>query len=354
MATIKDVARLARVSVATVSYVINGTRKVAPETAERVRKAVEELDYHPDAVAQSLRTRKTKVIGVVVSDITNPFFATLVQGAEECARKNGYSLLICNTAESLENEQLYLQLLSRKRVDGMLLAPTGKNDGIIRRLIQRGMHIVFIDRKLEGADATAVLSQNEEGAYQATTYLLQQGHRRIGIILGLQDISTTTERLQGYRRALAEYGLECDPSLIAYGHSRVEGGLSACRSLLTQPNPPTALFVTNNLMTIGVMKAIREMGLRCPDDVSVVGFDDFEWTEAFDPPLTTVAQQPYHIGYKAVQLLLESIQTPKTQRDIEEIRVDVELRIRKSVKTLEKKIQTQATTSKTASEKGGE
>lgn len=317
---------------ATVSYVINGTKPVAPETAARVRRAMEELDYHPDASAQSLRTRTTHVIGVVVSDIANPFFATLVRGAEDCARQHGYSLLICNTGEDLENERIYLSLLSRRRVDGLLLAPTGKNDELIGRLIDRGMNIVFIDRTPPHLQAPAVLSQNEAGAYQATCHLIERGHRRIGIVLGLPDVSTTAERLRGYRRALAHYGLELDEDLLVYGRSQVAGAREACLALLSRPNPPTAIFATNNLMTIGAMQAIRKLSLRCPGEVSVVGFDDFEWAEAFDPPLTTVAQDPYGIGQQAVGLLLGLL---SGDRKPEQVRLPVELRVRGSVARLE-------------------
>ena len=308
MATIRDVAARAGVSVATVSYVINGTKPVAPETAARVRRAMEELDYHPNAVAQSLRTRTTHVIGVVVSDIANPFFATLVRGAEDCARQHGYSVLICNTSERLENELVSLELLSRKRVDGMILAPTGKSDKLLLELIDRGMRIVTIDRKAEGLAAPAVVSENEEGAYLATRFLLEQGHRRIAVVLGLPHLSTTIERLSGYKRALNEFGVEEDPALIVCGNSQVAGAREACLKLLSEAVRPTAIFATNNLMTLGVMMAIHERELRCPQDISVVGFDDFEWAAAFAPPITTVAQDPYLMGKTAVEVLLDCLQ----------------------------------------------
>lgn len=329
MATIRDVAKRAGVSVATVSYVINGSKPVAPETAARVRQAMEELDYHPNAVAQSLRTRTTHVIGVVVSDIANPFFAALVRGAEDYARQNGYSLIICNTNERLENERTYLDLLYRRRVDGLLLAPTGKNDDLIGRLIDRGMKLVLIDRTLPNHKAPAVLSRNEEGAYQATSHLIAYGHTEIGVVLGLPDVSTTRERFEGYRRALREHGLEPSPRLEVYGYSRVAGAREACLALLSRPDPPTAIFAMNNLMTIGVMQAIRQLGLRCPDDVSVVGFDDFEWAEAFDPPLTTVAQFPYEIGRQAAELLLSLLSGEEVEGEVK--RLPVELRVRGSV-----------------------
>ena len=315
---------------ATVSYVINGTKPVAPQTAARVRRAMEELDYYPNAAAQSLRTRTTHAIGAVISDITNPFFATLVRGIEDCARENGYSVLICNTSESLENERLYLELLCRRRVDGLILAPTGKNDELIHRLIQRKMHIVFIDRVPPDLPAPAVLSRNEEGAYLATSHLIQYGHRRIGIVLGLPDVSTTKERYWGYLKALRDHGIPPDPSLVVHGHSGAVAAREACKALLSRADPPTALFATNNLMTIGAMQAIRESGLKCPGDISLVGFDDFEWAEAFDPPLTTVAQRPYKIGWRAAQLLLAMIKgQPEAKTCV--VRLEVELKVRGSV-----------------------
>lgn len=330
MATIRDIAKRAGVSVATVSYVINGTKPVAPQTAARVRRVMEELDYYPNAAAQSLRTRTTHVIGAVISDITNPFFAILVRGIEDCARENGYSVLICNTSESLENERLYLELLCRRRVDGLILAPTGKNDELIHRLIQRKMHIVFIDRVLPDIPAPAVLSRNEEGAYLATSHLIQYGHRRIGIVLGLSDVSTTKERYRGYLNALKDHGIPPDPSLVVRGYSRVAAAREACKTLLSRADPPTAIFATNNLMTIGAMQAIRESGLKCPQDISVVGFDDFEWAGAFDPPLTTVAQRPYEIGRQATQILLAMIKD-RQEMKTSVVRLEVELKVRGSV-----------------------
>lgn len=330
MATIRDIARKAGVSVATVSYVINGTKPVAAETAARVRRAMEELDYYPNAAAQTLRTRTTHVIGTVISDITNPFFATLVRGVEDCAREQGYSVLICNTGESLENEKLYLELLCRRRVDGLILAPTGKNDELIHRLIRRKLPIVFIDRVLPGLSAPSVLSRNEEGAYFATSHLIRHGHRRIGIILGLPHVSTTQERLLGYLRAHEEHGIPPDPSLVVHGNSRIFAAEEACKALLSLEDPPTAVFATNNLMAIGAMRYIRRRGLRCPRDISLVGFDDFEWAEAFDPPLTTVAQRPYEMGKLAAQTLL-SLVKGEGELEARVVRVEVELKVRGSV-----------------------
>ncbi|HIE47703.1 TPA: LacI family transcriptional regulator [Candidatus Bipolaricaulota bacterium] len=330
MATIRDVAQRAGVSVATVSHVINGTRKVAPETAARVRRAMEELDYHPNAVARSLRTRKTQAIGVVVSDITNPFFATLVRGAEDAAIEAGYSLIVCNSDETPEKEDLYVRLLWRRRMDGLLIAPV--RDGAssaVQELARRQMPFVFIDRKAKGVEADAVLSDNVGGAYLATQHLIERGHKRIGIVLGIPGATTTEERLAGYRRALEEAGVPLAEDLVVWGGYRVAGGRRATAKLLSLSDPPTAIFSTNNLMTVGVLKELFHRKVRIPKDVAVVGFDDLEWAEMANPPLTTVAQQPYEIGHRALALLLEQL-SRECESPAREVRIPVVLKLRGS------------------------
>lgn len=330
MTTIKDVARLAGVSVATVSYVLNKTKPVNPETAARVYQAIEALDYHPHAVAQSLRKRNSHVIGVMVSDITNPFFAALLRGVEDVAREEGYSVIICNTSEDPENERLYLELFSRRRMDGLLLAPTGANVEVINKIVQKGMNIVFVDRLIPNIQVPAVLSKNKEGAYLAVSHLIAHGHQRIGIVLGLPNLTTTDERLSGYRAALHDHGLEIDPELEIYGYSRISEARKACLKLLSSGSSPTAIFATNNFMTVGVMQALHQLNLKCPADISVIGFDDFEWAEVFTPPLTTVAQVPYEMGREAARLLFECL-FKKGAVEPTQIRLDVELKIRGSV-----------------------
>ncbi|HDC92269.1 LacI family transcriptional regulator [Candidatus Acetothermia bacterium] len=329
MATIKDVARLAGVSVATVSHVINGTRPVSPETAAKVWKAIKELDYHPNAVARSLRTRVTHVIGVVVSDITNPFFATLVRGAEDAAIEAGYSLIVCNSDEDLGKEDLYVNMLRRRRMDGLLIAPV--RDGAspaVRELSQSGMPFVFVDRKAKGIEADAVLSDNFRGAYLATNHLIERGHERIGVVLGIPGATTTEERYAGYRAALEEAGIEEDRELVVFGEYRASGGYRCTRELLARRRPPTAIFSTNNLMTLGVLKALFAAGIRIPRGMAVIGFDDLEWAEMAQPPLTVVTQRPYEIGNRAVKLLLERLGGRRDEP--REIRVPVDLIVRGS------------------------
>ncbi len=330
MTTIRDVAREAGVSVATVSHVINGTRPVASDTAERVRQAMEVLDYHPNAVAQSLRTRKTHAIGAVVSDITNPFFATLVRGAEDAAIEAGYSLIVCNSDESPEKEDRYVRLLRRRRMDGLLISPVGDgSSSVVQELPHWDTPFVFIDRRAEGIAADAVLSDNVAGAYQATKHLIDRGHHRIGIILGIKGATTTEERLAGYRKALTEAGLSVSKELVAYGGYRIEGGRKATEDFLSLSDPPTAIFSTNNLMTVGVLKTIAQRKIAVPQAMAIISFDDLDLGELFQPPLTAVTQNPYEIGRIAMGLLLTRFED-KGKRAVEEIRVPVVLTVRGS------------------------
>lgn len=330
MTTIRNVAEKAGVSVATVSHVVNGTRKVAPETAVRVRQAMKELDYHPNAVAQSLRTRKTQAIGVVVSDITNPFFAALVRGAEDAADEAGYSIIVCSSDESSDKEARYVRLLRQRQMDGLLIAPVGdESTSALQELPRQRMPFVFIDRRPEGVEADAVLSDNIAGAYQATHYLIEQGHRRIGLILGIEGATTTKERLRGYSQALEEAGIAISKELVVWGGYRTEGGRRATVLLLGLAALPTAIFSTNNLMTVGVLQELFRRKVAVPNDVAVVGFDDLVWAEIIQPPLTVVAQRPYEMGKEAVKLLSKRIKG-KADGRFHKVRCSTQLVIRES------------------------
>ena len=328
MATIRDVARAAGVSVATVSHVINGTRPVAPETAERVQRTMEALDYHPNAVAQSLRTRKTHAIGAVVSDITNPFFATLVRGAEDVAAEAGYSLIVCNSDESPDKEDRYVRLLRQRRMDGLLISPVGDGSSkAVQELPRWRIPFVFIDRRAKGIKADAVLSDNVDGSYQATKYLIERGNSRIGIILGIKGATTTEERLAGYSQALEEAGIAISKELVVWGDYRTEGGRRATALLMGLDVAPTAIFSTNNLMTVGVLKTLAHRKISVPEEMAVVSFDDLDLADLIIPSLTAVVQHPDEIGRKAVHILLERMdQGSKAPPRF--IQVPVELRIR--------------------------
>jgi LacI family transcriptional regulator len=303
MPTMHDVARAAGVSIATVSATINQTTYVSPALQARVRKAIAEVGYHPDAIARSLKTRTTKTLGLIISDISNPFFTSLIRGIEDVANAQGYSLILCNTDERLEKERAYVQLLRSRRVDGVIMAPVGGAEDYVEFDVAVGAPIVFIDRRVP-ARADVVVTDNVQGARDVVRYLLGLGHRRIGVVTGLPKISTSEERLAGCRSAFAEAGLQPDATLLKVGYSRLEGGHQSALELLAMANRPTAIFATNNLMTIGLMRAIAERGLRCPEDISVACFDDFEWASVFHPRLTTVAQPTYEMGSQAAEFLL--------------------------------------------------
>lgn len=307
-ATLADVARAAGVSLATVSHVINETRFVSDGTKQRVLQAIEDLHYEVNSVAQSLKRNRTQVIGLIISDITNPYFTSLVRGVEDVAQRAGFSVILCNTDEDPEKELRNLQVLRRKRVDGVLMAPTGVRHDYLNRLIESSFPIVCFDRVLPDVPCDSVLLDNVSGAFQAVRHLIGLGHRRIGIITGLGRVGTSSDRLTGYRRALKDSGIAEEPALVREGNFRLDGGYAQALELLALPNPPTAIFSTNNLMTLGALAALQSRGIRVPQDVAVVGFDDFEWAVILQPRLTTVAQPTYEIGKTATELLIERVE----------------------------------------------
>lgn len=337
IATIRDVAEDAGVSIATVSHVVNGTRPVSEKLTRRVRASMAKLDYHPDRVARSLRTQRTHSIGLIISDISNPFFSVLVRGAEDAAAEREYSVIISNTDENLEKERLYVNVLRQRRIDGMLIAPTGQVDEDLQFLTRSGIPFVFVDRGIEGVNASAVLSDNVPGAYAATQHLLEAGHRRIGIILGLEGVPTSEERYAGYRKALQDAGIEEEPELVVRGDFRIQGGIRACNEILDLPEPPTAIFSLNNLTAIGVLCAIRERKLRYPEDVSVISFDSPWWMDqVLSPALTYVRQDAYGIGQEAMRRLIEQIEASVGEREpeIQTVRMPTELVLGESVRVL--------------------
>lgn len=336
MVTLKDVAEEASVSIATVSYVVNDTRYVSPELTERVERAMEKLGYHQNQVARSLKTEKTKTLGLIVTDITTPFFSTLVRGVEDATIQNDHNLIIGNSDETKKKEDLYIDLFIGKKVDGLIIAPTKKSEKNIKKIANMGTSIVFVDREIEDIKAPKVLSENVKGAYRATSHLVERGHRKIGIVLGLKGVGTTQERLNGYKRALRENEIPVKEKYIVRGHSSIESGKEAVEKLLELDETPTAIFSTNNKVNLGSLKAIKEAGLSCPKDVSLVGFDDSDWASIFDPNLTTVSQDPYSIGSTATELLFESIEEDESneKKKTKNVRVPTELIVRNSTTTL--------------------
>jgi LacI family transcriptional regulator len=307
--TMKDVAQRARVSVSTVSHVLNGTRKVSEGTRGDVLAAVEELSYRPNLLAKGLKTRRTYTIGLLISDIQNSFFTSVVRGVEDEALSRGYHLFLCNTDEDPEREDEYITELAKKRVDGLMVAPSARRGDHVGRLRDEGVPFVFVDRDVEGVDADVVSVDNRAGMRLIAEHLVGLGHRRIAMISGPLDKASGYERHLGLRDALADLGVELEDSLVRFGDFRTSSGREGARELLGFPSPPTALVTANNQMTLGALLTINEMGLGVPGDVSVVGFDDPEWAPLTGPPLTTLAQPTYEMGVRAAEMLLDRIET---------------------------------------------
>lgn len=305
--TIRDVAEAAGVSPATVSRVLNGKQDVGTELRHRVLAAVTELGYRPNGPARSLRTRAAMVLGIIISDITNPFFTAMVRGVEDRAHQAGYSVVLANADEDLAKESRYLEVAAAEQLAGVLLSPAVAAETRVDVLLERGIPVVTIDRKLATAPIDSVTVNNRQAAQDATAHLIAQGCRRIGIVAGPVKTTTGASRLAGFRAAMRTAGRAPDPALIAHADFRTVGGYEATRRLLRLAQPPDGLLVSNNLMTVGALQAITEADLAIPDDIAVVGFDDASWTTALRPPLTVVAQPTYEIGRQATELLFRRI-----------------------------------------------
>ena len=289
MATIKEVAALARVSTATVSHVLNQTTYVSPKLRERVVKVVHQLNYHPNNLARSLRTKRSKTVAMIIPDITNPFFPAVVRGAEDTLLREGYTLIVGNSDYEVQKEERYFRTFCEKRVDGLLLVinPIRTPDYLVRHNIQETA-VVYINRLYHGVAGDAVLTDNVGGSREAVRHLLEQGHRRIGIITGPLNLLMARRRLRGYERALKERGLPVEAELIAQGRYDLKSGFEQAKVLMSLPSRPTAVFVSNGLMTLGCLRAVFEVGLRCPEDVALVGFDDLDLFEIMRPRVSAV------------------------------------------------------------------
>ncbi|HLG76066.1 MAG TPA: LacI family DNA-binding transcriptional regulator [Ktedonobacteraceae bacterium] len=310
MATIQDVARAAGVSISTVSHVLNNTRFVQPETRERVESAIRRLGYQPNAVARSLRRRTTNTIAMIVPDSANPFLAELARSVEDAAFAEGYNMILCNSAASVEREEACIRMLLSKQMDGFIFVPLSRDPERLRLLLDAEVPVVIL-RDLAGAvPVDAVLTDNEQGGYLAGHYLLQLGHRRIGFLSGPRDSMLSEQRLAGFRRALCEGGVELSDELTLFGDFRYDSGQSAMVQLLQSASPPSAVFVTSDLMAIGALQALHHAHLRAPQDISLVGFDNIFLSSLVSPPLTTIAQPIQEIGQQAIAALLRRIQEP--------------------------------------------
>ncbi len=316
MPTIHDVARQAGVSASTVSHVINRTRHVREDTRLRVLHVMDELGYQPNRLARSLRSRRTHTFGVLLPNSANPFFAQVLLGIEAESYDCGYSTILGNANDEPDRELDYIDILLSKQVDGILLVSTGAYRQALDLLTARGIPVVMIDRspgeEYDDFAIDTVLTENAQGGLLATRHLLALGHRRIACISGPIRLVPSARRVTGYREALAEAGVPLDEGLIVAGDFTHESGYRACRTLLARPEPPSALFVCNDLMAVGALCAIHEAGLAVPEHISVAGFDDIPLASFTVPRLTTIAQPAEEVGRRAVRLLVNRLSAPET------------------------------------------
>jgi DNA-binding LacI/PurR family transcriptional regulator len=302
MPTMHDVARLARVSIATVSATLSGKAYVSPELQARVQAAIEELGYAPNGVARGLKQGSSNLLGLIIPDITNPFYTEFVHDTQALANAAGYSMLLCVTDNDPAKERDSLRLMRTHRVAGTVLCPT--HTTAHESLRPDHAPLVLVDNAPAGLPLDAVALENDAAAYMATAHIVGFGHERIGTVAGPPQMLAGAERLAGYERALRDHALVVDGALIRFGQFLAEEAYAVCRELYSLPAPPTALFVANNHMLIGVMQALSDLELSCPMDVSIVSIDDFSWARAFTPKLTTVRQPVREMAQAALGLLL--------------------------------------------------
>lgn len=317
MPTIKDVAKRAGVSVTTVSRVLNHHPHVSDDLVQRVNATIAELGFSPSRVAQRLRSTASHLVGVVFSDIANPFYIDVLRSIEYALCEQGISVLISNADSDPTREEAFIRIMLNENVAGLIIAPTTEDVPALARAAAGGLPIVVIDRRMNNMDVDTVLVDNFKGALAAVQHLTRLGHARLGVLSGPLHLTSGRERYTGYLQAMSDAGLAVDSSLTRFGDYRESSGYRLAQELLSAPNPPTALFIANNLMTIGALNAIHELGCRIPDDVAVIGFDDLPWAISLNPPLTTVAQPTTEIGLRAAELLLDRIKDPdKSSRSI--------------------------------------
>jgi len=333
MSTIVEVAKRAQVSTATVSNVIRGTRKVSEDRAARVHAAIRELNYFPNEIARSLKVRQTRMLAMVLPDITNPFFPEIIRGAEDAAFARGYFLLTANTDEQPGRERRIVGALRSYRVDGILLATSqGSQDedtSHIVSMVHAGMSVVCLDRAVPGVSTDAVLLDNVGGARECVRHLLKQGHKDIAIITGALHLQTGYERLQGYKLALEDAGLPLNSARVLEGDFRFESGHRLGMQLLQQKQRPTAIFVCNGVMAAGVLKALEELHISCPKDVALATFDDVSLDHAYHAHVTAVVQPSYEIGSRAATMLMDRIEG-RLGKDWSVVRITPKLVLRES------------------------
>ncbi|CAA9431779.1 MAG: Transcriptional regulator, LacI family [uncultured Rubrobacteraceae bacterium] len=312
--TLRDVALEAGVSIKTASRVVNGEPTVNAVMADRVEDAVERLGYRPNELARGLKGRRSRTIGLIIADVSNPFMAICAQAIEGVARERGHALILCDSRADLRAEDVYVGLLTQRQVDGLLLVPAQGRNTCLNAEQRAGLPVVAFDRPAEGVQTDSVLVENRAGAREATEHLIDHGHERVAFVGDVRHFYTARKRLEGYKEALEAANLEPLHSLDAHS---IELAEEATKGFLDAPDPPTALFAANILTTLGALRAIEDLGLRIPEDIAVIGFDDFELAHVLRPRFTLVHQPAAELGRRAAEMLFDRLEgrgRPEPQR----------------------------------------
>ena len=311
-ANIHDVARKAGVSSATVSRVLAGNTSVNAQLRTRVLSAVEELNYQPNRVAQSLRVQTSSAIGLIIPDIQNSLFVSLARAVEDFAYTHQLIMVLCNTDDNPEKQRAYLDIMRSQQAAGLIVVPTHPKDAAMLSPVRAsGTPIVLVDREIEGFEADTVIVDNVRGAKMAINHLISAGCERIAILAGPENLTPGRERLQGYYAAFNEANVRVVPELVKMGTFKLDSGYQLTHELMNAPNAPDAIFASNSLMALGCLRALHERGIRIPDEVALISFDDMPWAEDLNPPLSVVAQPSYELGQEALELLLYRMKYPE-------------------------------------------
>lgn len=314
--TMHEVAEEAGVSIATVSRVINGNSSVSKPMELAVQKAMKKLHYHPSSLARSLKTNRTMSVGVLVPLLEHPGYSRMASGVEKALFENGYRGLICNSEEDEQRENAYIKMLLQQRVDGIIINTSARDPKYLKELKRNNVPIVLFDRTIEGVDCNQVFCDNSRGGYTGVEHLAKLGHRRVGLLAAPTYPEVMKRRLAGARQAMLDYEMDDDPNLVQNLDSQLfDMGYKAGARLLQMENPPTAIFSLTDVTAVGLLHAAFELGIRVPDDLSVVGYDDLPIASYMTPTLTTVRQPLLEMGKKAVELLFKSIEDPDARSE---------------------------------------
>lgn len=338
MVTVKDVAEKSGVSVSTVSHVINGTRFVSEDLKTKVRKAMDDLEYKPNLIARSLRTKRSNVLGLIIADITNPYYSEIARNIEYLGHQKGYTVMLCNSEGDPIKEEFYIRRLTEARADGIIIVSSKIQPELLTEMTGEKLPVILIDKHGSGIHQDLIAIDEFEGGRLATEHLIQLGHCRIACVNGVSVNYLNLDRLNGYRMAMKAAGLEVDPRLEISSGFDVDDGFRHGQILLAMENRPTAIFATGDLIAYGVIQAAHQMGIHIPNDLSVVGFDDIYLSKFFIPPLTTISQPIYEISESAVNCFFERMEN--TQKTGRTIHYNIHLEVRESTGPVNEKCRT--------------